>query len=45
MLLLIPNGIKTLFANDLSTSPIKGNLTFSKGPKILPKSPPDCPIS
>ena len=45
MLPLIPNGIKTLFANALSTSPIKGNPTFRKGPKSLPKRPPDCPIS
>ena len=41
---LVRNDIKTLFANTLSTSPIKGNSVFSKGPKSLSKNPPDCPI-
>ena len=39
-----PNGIKTLLANDLRTFPIKGNLVFSNGLKLLPKNLPDCPI-
>ena len=39
-----PNGIKTLFANGLSTFSIKCNPAFSNGPKSLPKSPPDCCI-
>ena len=39
-----PNGIKTLFANGLSTFPIKGNPVFSIGSKSLPKNPPDWPI-
>ena len=33
-----PNGIKTLLANGLSTSPIKGNSGLSNGPKSLPKN-------
>ena len=37
-----PNGIKTLSANGLSTFPIKGDLIFINGSKILPKN---CPIS
>ena len=39
-----PNGIKTLFANDLSTFPIRRNPFFSNGPRNLPKNPPDCPV-
>ena len=33
-----PNGVKTLLANRLSASPIKGNPVFSNGPKSLPKN-------
>ena len=40
-----PNGIKTLLANGLRTFPIKGNLVFNNGLKILLKICPDCPIS
>ena len=36
-----PIGIKTLFANDLSRFPIKGNPVFSNGPKSLSKNHPD----
>ena len=39
-----PNGIKTLFANNLSTFPIKGNPVFSIGLKSLPKTSDDCHI-
>ena len=38
------NGIKTLFANVLSTFFIKGKLVFRNHPKRLPKNPPDCTI-
>ena len=40
----IPNGIETLLANGFNTPFIKGNPTFSNGPKSLPKNPPDCLI-
>ena len=33
-----------LLANGLSIFPIKGNPTFSNGPKSLPRNPPNCPI-
>ena len=36
------NGIKMLLVNGVSTFLIKGNPGFSKGPKSLPKNPPDC---
>ena len=36
-----PNGIKTLWANYLSTFFIKGNPVFSNGSKSLPGNPPD----
>ena len=39
-----PYCIKTLFTNDFSTFPIKGNPVFNNGPKSLPKNPPDCPV-
>ena len=39
-----PNGIKTLLAYGLSTSPIKGNPFFRNVPKILPKNTPDWTI-
>ena len=39
-----PNGVKTLLGNGLSTCPFKGNPVFRKGPKSLPKNPPDYPI-
>ena len=41
---VIPNGIKTLLANGLSTFPIKDNPGFSNAPKTLPKNPPNCSI-
>ena len=37
-----PYGIKTLLANGLNTSPIKGY--FSNDPKSLARNPPDCSI-
>ena len=39
-----PNGIKTLFANDLSTFYIRENLVFSNGPNSLHRNLLDCPI-
>ena len=39
-----PNGIKTLWANDLSKFSIKGNPVFSNGSKSLAKNPSYCPI-
>ena len=39
-----PNGIKTLLANDLSTSSVKGKQAFSNSPKSLPGNPPDYTI-
>ena len=39
-----PNSIKTLLANGLRTSSIKGKPVFSNGPKSLPKNLPECPI-
>ena len=39
-----PNVIKTLLANGLSTSFSKSKPVFYLGPRILFKSPPDCPI-
>ena len=39
-----PTGSKTLWANDLTTFFIKGNSSFSNGPKSLPKNTPDCTI-
>ena len=39
-----PNGIKTLLANGLSTSFSKSKPVFYLGPRILSKSPLDCPI-
>ena len=39
-----PNSIKTLLANGLRTSSIKGKPVFSNGPKSLPKSLPECLI-
>ena len=38
------NGIETLLGNDLSTFFVKGNPVSSNGSRLLPKSPPDCPI-
>ena len=38
------NGIETLLATVLSTFPVKGNPSFSNGPKILPKNHPYCSI-
>ena len=35
-----PKGIKTLLANGLITSFIRGNPVFSNGPKSLPRNPP-----
>ena len=40
-----PNGTNTLLANGIKTFFIKGNLTFLKGPRSLPRNPPDCIIS
>ena len=37
-----PNGMKTHFANGLSTFLIKSNPVFSSGSKSLPKNPPNC---
>ena len=37
-----PRGIKTLLANGLVTFFISGNTVFSKGPRRLPRNPPDC---
>ena len=39
-----PNSIKTLLANGLRTSSIKGKPVFSNGPKSLHKNLPECPI-
>ena len=39
-----PRGIKTLLTNGLITFFISGNPVFSKGPRILPRDPPDCII-
>ena len=39
-----PNGVKTLLANDLSTSFVKGNPIFSNGSISQPKNPSDYPI-
>ena len=39
-----PKGIKTLLANALITFFINGNPVFSKGPRSLPRNPPDCII-
>ena len=39
-----PNCIKILLANGLSIFSIKGNPSFSSGPKSLPKNAPDSPI-
>ena len=39
-----PNSIKTLLANGLRTSSIKGKPVFSNGPKSLPKNLPEWPI-
>ena len=41
---VIPKGIKTLLANDLTTFFIKGNRVFSNGPSNLVRNPPDCII-
>ena len=39
-----PNGIKTLLANAWSTFFIKDNPVFSKGPKSMPRNPPNYSI-
>ena len=39
-----PNGIKTLLANDLMNFFINGNPVFSNGPRSLPRNPPNCII-
>ena len=39
-----PNGMKTHFANGLSTFLIKSNPVFSNGSKSLPKNPSYCLI-
>ena len=36
-----PNGIKSLFANDLIAFFINGNPVFNNGPRNLPRNPPD----
>ena len=41
---VIPNGIKMLLANGLSTFFIIGNPVFSNGSKSLRKNPPYCYI-
>ena len=44
MLLIYPNGVKTLLADGFSICFFKGDLVFSNDPKIVPKNAPDCPI-
>ena len=39
-----PNDIKTLLANDLNTSSVKGNPDVSNGHKGLPENPSDYPF-
>ena len=39
-----PKGIKILLANGLITFFIKGHSVFNKGPRSIPRDPPDCII-